>query len=161
MTIDRHHLLECILWPNGDGTFSKIVNTWKRLDKLGVYDDWKLIIPIEHGVHASMHKQFKEGTEYGQSGDKNPMYGMYGDKNPMYGKGHLVAGEKNGMYGQSWDKSPTWKGDKARVPGLYVRAKKLFKAGEITEEEFQPYRDAWAEDQRLRRKKRKQSSLLP
>lgn len=59
--IDQHHLLECILWPNPDGSFRKIVNTQKRLRKLGIYDD-HLTIPIPHGMHASMHLNFKKGT---------------------------------------------------------------------------------------------------
>lgn len=61
---DRHHLLECILWPNGDGTFRKIINRSKRLKALGVYRDFKLTVELDHGVHSSMHRQFEEGTEF-------------------------------------------------------------------------------------------------
>lgn len=141
--IDRHHLLECILWPNGDGTFRKIVNPYKRLKKLGIYDDWKLVIPIEHGAHSTMHRQFKSGTEYGQEGDKNPMYGRTGEKHPMFGN--------------TREKAPSWKGDKAGPMGMYLRAKKLYKAGQITEEEFQPFRDAVKEYIRMRGSKQKAS----
>lgn len=145
--IDRHHLLECILWPNGDGTFRKIVNTQKRLQELGIYDDYKLTIPIEHGAHVSMHMEFKKGTEHGQEGEKNPMYGkgylVAGKKNPMHGKGYLVAGEKH----------PAWKGDDVEAAGAYRRALKLYKAGKITEEELQPYRDEWHKYWRARRSK--------
>lgn len=147
---DRHHLLECILWPNGDGTFRKIINTEKRLKELGIYDDYKLIIKLDRSTHQKMHRAFKKGTEYGREGNKNPMYGKgylrAGDKNPMYGKGYLVAG----------DKSHNWKGDNASVRTLYKRANERFKAGEITEEEFQKYRDAWAK--RTRDKKRMKNS---
>lgn len=156
MTIDRHHLLECILWPNGDGTFRKIINTGKRLDELGVYKDYKLTIPIEHRTHMIMHAEFKKGTEYELSGERNGMYGRTGDKNPMYRKGNLIAGEKNGMYGRdvSREKAPSWKGDKVGIQGAYVRAKKLYKSGRITEEEFQQFRDAWAEYQKLIRNRK-------
>lgn len=33
-TIDRHHLLEIILWPNEDGTFTEIENSAARLKEL-------------------------------------------------------------------------------------------------------------------------------
>lgn len=156
--IDRHHLLECILWPNEDGTFRKIINTQKRLEELGIYNDYKLTIPIEHGVHNSMHIQFKKGTEYelcgekhpcyGRTGVKHPMYGRTGNAAPMYGKGYLISGDKNA----------NWKGDKATDSGMYKRAKKLYKAGKITEEEFQPFRDSWKEYKR-RIKNRKKTTL--
>ena len=55
MQMDRHHLLEIILWPNGDGTFRKIINTEERLRELGIYDDWKLTITIPANVHSTMH----------------------------------------------------------------------------------------------------------
>lgn len=139
--IDRHHLLECILWPNGDGTFRKIINPYKRLQKLGIYDERKLTIPIEHGAHSSMHRSFRKGTEYEVK--------LYGDRNPRYGKGYLQEGDKN----------PSWKGDKVGPMGLYKRAKILYKSGQMTEEEFQPFRDTVTEYQRLRRKKRKYSTL--
>ena len=44
MILHRHHLLEIILWPNNDGTFTKIINSKKRLEELGIYDDYKLCI---------------------------------------------------------------------------------------------------------------------
>ena len=53
--MDRHHLLEIILWPNGDGTFRKIINTEERLRELGIYDDWKLTITIPADEHSRMH----------------------------------------------------------------------------------------------------------
>jgi hypothetical protein len=61
MKIEEHHLLECIIWPNGDGTFRKIVNRAERLQKLGIYQD-KLTIPIECSVHQTMHWKFENGS---------------------------------------------------------------------------------------------------
>ena len=55
MRMDRHHLLEIILWPNSDGTFRKIINTGKRLRELGIYYDWKLTITIPADKHSRMH----------------------------------------------------------------------------------------------------------
>lgn len=55
MQMNRHHLLEIILWPNGDGTFRKIINTAERLRELGIYDDWKLTITIPVDEHIRMH----------------------------------------------------------------------------------------------------------
>ena len=42
MRTHRHHLLEIILWPNGDDTFKTILNSRERLQQLGIYDDYKL-----------------------------------------------------------------------------------------------------------------------
>lgn len=55
MQMDRHHLLEIILWPNSDGTFRKILNSRARLIELGIYDDWKLTITIPASEHSKMH----------------------------------------------------------------------------------------------------------
>lgn len=147
--IDQHHLLECILWPNGDGTFRKIVNRAERLDELGVYKDYKLTIPIDHSIHQIMHRQFEKGTEYERAGENSPMFGRTGEKHPAFGR----TGSMNPMYGRTGEnhpahymtreKNPMWKGNDVGSPGAYIRAKNLYKAGKITEEEFQPYRDAW------------------
>ena len=138
--IERHHLLECILWPNGDGTFRKIVNLPDRLQKLGIYYDYKLTIPIERGVHTSMHINFKKGTEYEISGENTSCYGRTGDKHPLYGK--------------SGNLSATWKGDKASTKTKYKRAKKLYRSGQMTEEEFQSFRDAVNEYNKHRMKRK-------
>lgn len=55
-TIDRHHLLEIILWPNGDGTFTEIRNSAERLKEMGIYDDYKLTIPLMKAEHTRLHK---------------------------------------------------------------------------------------------------------
>ena len=57
MRMHRHHLLEIILWPNGDGTFRKILNSKERLRELGIYDDWKLTITIPADEHIRMHNR--------------------------------------------------------------------------------------------------------
>lgn len=36
--------------------------------------------------------------------------------------------------------NPMWKGDNVGIPGAYHRARKLYRAGKLTEEEFQPYK---------------------
>jgi hypothetical protein len=53
--IHRHHLLEIILWPNGDGTFRTILNSRKRLIELGIYFDYKMTIPVSKSEHSSLH----------------------------------------------------------------------------------------------------------
>lgn len=151
--VDRHHLLECILWKNEDGTFRKIVNRVEQLKELGIYDDYKLTIPIEHGLHRKMHEDFEKGTRYEKAGDNHPMYGkgylISGEKNGMYGK----TGENNPMYGLTGNKCPNWKGDNVGPTGAYQRAKKLYKDGKITEEEFHHYREALREYRRANRSK--------
>ena len=56
-TIVRHHLLELILWPNGDGTFREIVNSSERLKELGIYNDFKLTIEITCLEHNRLHRK--------------------------------------------------------------------------------------------------------
>lgn len=67
------------------------------------------------------------------------------------------SGENHPLYGKSPDKCPRWKGDNVVPSGAYKRAKKLYKAGKITEEEFQQYRNALME---FRRNKKSTSSVL-
>lgn len=163
--IDRHHLLECILWPNCDGTFRKIINRAERLKELGIYDDYKLTIQIDHSAHQTMHRDFEKGTEYEMVGENNPMYGkgylIEGTKNSMYGR----SGDKNPMYGRGYlrtsDKNPNWKGNKAGPSGMYKRAKKLYKSGKMTEEEFQPFRETLNEYKRERKRAQRLLNSLP
>lgn len=54
-TLVRHHLLECILWPNGDGTFRTINNSMANLKELGIYYDYKLCIIITNSEHWALH----------------------------------------------------------------------------------------------------------
>jgi hypothetical protein len=121
--IVRHHLLECILWPNKDGTFRKIINTQKRLEELGVYNDWKLIIRIERGAHSTMHHEFKKGTEYDLS--------------------ERFSGKKNPMYGKSGIDSPRWHGDNVCPHQKMMRARKEFSKGNITKEDLRKVFDEW------------------
>ena len=168
--IERHHLLECILWPNGDGTFRKIINRAKRLQDLGIYDDYKLTIPLDKSTHQTLHREFEKGTEYERIGEKCGMYGvkgknhpasrLVGEKNPWYGKGYLMSGDKHPMYGRTGEKAPGWKGDDVGPSGLYRRQLKRYKAGEITESEFQQFSDAYHEDQLKRKRMRKRSSSV-
>lgn len=51
----RHHLLEIILWPNGDGTFRKIINSATRLQELDIYKDYKLTIKLSRSDHSKLH----------------------------------------------------------------------------------------------------------
>lgn len=53
----RHHLLEIILWPNEDGTFRKILNSADNLKELGIYNQYKLCIPMTRAEHASLHNK--------------------------------------------------------------------------------------------------------
>jgi DNA-directed RNA polymerase alpha subunit len=117
--IDRHHLLECILWPNGDGTFRKIINRAERLKELGIYDDYKLTIQIDHAAHSTMHREFEKGTKYER----------------------IV--------------------ENVGASGMYKRAKKLYKAGKMAEEEFQPFRSIWNEYKDKRRRNQRLLNSFP
>lgn len=79
-TIDRHHLLEIILWPNGDGTFKTILNSAERLKELGIYDDFKMTVPLTKAEHAKLHmmnqrNETKTKRAEALSGEKNGFYG--------------------------------------------------------------------------------------
>ena len=130
MKMDRHHLLEIILWPNEDGTFREIRNSRARLKELGIYDDWKMCIKIPHGEHISLH----------QKGNGNSCFGRCGDKSPMYGK----SGELSPTFGMTKERNPAWKGDMASETQKRYRDK--------------PYRSP--EAHRLRRAKRKSAAQL-
>jgi hypothetical protein len=58
------------------------------------------------------------------------------------------------------EKAPAWKGDDVGPSGACQRAKKLYKEGKITKEEFQPYRDGWNEYRRQRKIARKTSDPI-
>lgn len=85
MQIDRHHLLEIILWPNDDGTFRRIINSEKRLRELGIYDDFKLTIKLTKSEHTTLHNMNMSDARIMKLREAN-----LGAKNPMYGK-HLSA----------------------------------------------------------------------
>lgn len=69
-TIVRHHLLEIILWPNEDGTFTEIRNSVSRLKELGIYNDFKMTIPITNSEHSALHHTGINGTNH-------PFYGKH------------------------------------------------------------------------------------
>ena len=92
-TIIRHHLLEIILWPNGDGTFRTILNSAERLKELGIYDDYKMTIPMTQSEHCSLHNanmsdETRHKLSVASKGERNPMYGRTGELRGMYGKKH-------------------------------------------------------------------------
>lgn len=57
------------------------------------------------------------------------------------------------MTGLTGDKCQSWKGDNVGASAMYNRAKKLYKAGKISEVEFQPFRDMWIEYKKMRKLK--------
>lgn len=116
--IDRHHLLEIILWPNGDGTFRTILNSRERLKELGIYDDFKMTIPLTKSEHQKLHNKEGNNPFYGKTHSEETKKKMReakkGERNPFYGKSlskeHRkkiseankvkMTGEKNPMYGR-------------------------------------------------------------
>lgn len=95
-----------------------------------------------------------EEAKQSVSGKNNPMYGMTGEKAPMYG----IRGNKHPMYGRTGENSANWKGCNVTLSGEYKRGQKLYKAGKLTEDEFQHYRDLWSEYQRNKRHAKKEHS---
>lgn len=105
MKLVRHHLLEIILWPNTDGTFRIIRNSAKRLQELGIYDEYKLTLQMTRAEHASLHhkglqhsiehcrnisaaKQGKSHKHHSYETCRKISEGLKGANNPFYGKHH-------------------------------------------------------------------------
>lgn len=94
----RHHLLEIILWPNEDGTFTKIINSAQRLKELGIYDDWKMTIVLTNGEHVRLHNRYRSEETNRKLSESHKRYkvkdstkeklskAFSGNKNPMYNK---------------------------------------------------------------------------
>jgi hypothetical protein len=95
------------------------------------------LIIMTRSQHKKWHHKWNGNPMKGRTGDKNPMYGRTCEQYPQIRK----SGDKNGR----------WKGDKVGPIGMYKRALKLYRSGQITEEEFQTYRDMKAEYLRSRR----------
>lgn len=108
-TIDRHHLLEIIYWPNEDGSFTKIINSADRLKELGIYDDWKMTILLTKCEHSTLHRnnmtdEHRNKISKANKGRKRKPFSeehrnkmsitrkendlSKGENNPMYGKKH-------------------------------------------------------------------------
>lgn len=140
-----HHVLGLTL----DGQHAHSKEELKRLDMYyhRPYFELQWISLKEHG---EMHKL---ANPVRLTGSMNPNYGKHISEKQRKAISESLRGGKSYLYGKTGEKHPNWKGDKVGVIGAYVRAKKLYKAGKITEEEFQPYRDAKAEYIRTRRSK--------
>ena len=113
MRTDRHHLLEIILWPNGDGTFKTILNSRERLQQLGIYDDFKLTISLSREEHSRLHGKYKSEEHRrkiseAMKGENNHNYGKHpsdetrrklseekkGENHPFYGKHHSAEARR-------------------------------------------------------------------
>lgn len=114
------------------------------------------LILLKASDHIRLHRRHdmpsalygENNGMYGRTGEKAPMYGRTGEKCPM----HDRTGNKNHMYGRTGEKCPNWKGDRVKPCTIYMRARKLYQSGQISEEEFQKFRDAKREYERQRRK---------
>ena len=88
--MDRHHLLQIILWPNGDGTYRTILNSRERLKELNIYNDFKMTITITHQQHMDLHNKYRSDETKKLLHDR-----LSGINNPMYGK-------------EPWNKGKAW-----------------------------------------------------
>lgn len=125
--------------------------TARRPDQ--VFVDHITHTPTEYMVNDVRNLRWctkKENSNFEEARENisNSLKGLFeGEKNPMYGKWYLREGEKN----------PHWKGYDVCIPHAYMRALKLYKAGEITEYELQQYRDQLQEFRRQRKIAKKTS----
>ena len=98
----RHHLLELILWPNKDGTFTKICNSADRLKELNVYDDYKMTIELTNSQHITLHNNFRTDAEKKQFA--NAFKGKHHKEETKEKLKEKFTGENNPMYGKNaWE----------------------------------------------------------
>lgn len=134
---DLHHRLEIR---------EDYINTREELKMMNIYYDRPAseLIFLPHSEHISMHCKLRTGS-------RNPLFGRTGESHPLHGKkltdSHKKAlseshrGEKSSRYGVFGDKNPCWKGDSVSPLCIYNRGYRMYKRGEISDEEFQKYRD--------------------
>lgn len=141
-TWDLHHRLEI-----NDG----YLNSREELKMMNLYYDRPAaeLIFLTRSDHMAMHMKQRTGSRnplFGRTGENSPFYGKFrGENSGMYGKGYLISGEKHPRYGVFGDKNPCWKADSEKPLTIYNRGYQMYKRGEITDEEFQKYRDIRAE----------------
>lgn len=117
MRKDRHHLLEIILWPKADGTFRTILNTKERLKELGIYNDYKMTIPLTKSEHMKLHgenqsdehkkenSEANKGRKLSAESRKKMSEAKKGEKHPLYGKTHSAETKRkmsNSRKGKHW-----------------------------------------------------------
>ena len=98
--IDRHHLLEIILWPNPDGSFREIRNSMTRLKELGIYDDYKMCIKIPHSEHMKLHHSGTRNYWYGKHGKDHPKFGKKASKETRERQSKALSGPNNYWHGK-------------------------------------------------------------
>ena len=96
-----------------------------------------------NGEHAHDHKELKRLGMYYDRPFFELQWMSFKEHTQLHTKANPpdISGEKNGMYGKTCDMNPNWKGNDVGPMGSYKRANKLYKAGKITEEEFQKARN--------------------
>lgn len=127
--------------------------TVKRPDQ--TYVDHITHNPTEYYVNDIRNLRYcthKENLNFDEARENNSK-AHRGEKSSMYGR----KGEMHPMYGRTGDKCSRWKGDDVGPSGAYKRAKKLYNAGNITEEEFKQFKDAKRKYHLQRRMARKVS----
>jgi hypothetical protein len=100
---------------------------------------------IDHITHAP--------TEYSVNDVRNLRWCTIEENN------HFEEAKYNRSKSLEGEKNHRWKGDNVGPSGAYKRARKLYKEGKLTEEEFQPYRDSLYEFRRNQRKMAKKTSF--
>lgn len=63
----------------------------------------------------------------------------------------IMTDSEHRKWHRKWNRNPNWRDDNAKPGAMYKRALKLYKAGKISEEEFQPFRDMWIEYKKMRK----------
>lgn len=150
---DLHHRKEVETLDDG----SVVLRSMKELKELGLYfhRSAEELIFLKHTEHMSLHNKGKKRSAETRSKISKGMKGKFiGDKSPLYGKKCSTETRAKMSEAHRGEKCYKWKGDDVGIQGKYIRAKKLFKKGLISEEEFQTYRDRLSEYRRFSRKKK-------
>ena len=128
---DLHHRLEI---------HEDYINSREDLKLMNIYYDRPAseLIFIPHSEHISMHCKLRKGN-------RNPCYGRKRSEETK-----LKISKNNWMHEKgTGENCPNWKADSKNPLTIYHRGYRMYKRGEITEREFQKYRDILSESKRI------------
>lgn len=102
----KHHLLEILLIPQGNGSLKEVRYSVSELKSMGIYQPDIMVIEITRAEHASLHTKGQKVTrKYGEPWNKGKKCTGIGGRKPGFvserkGKkyGHINSGPRKGSH---------------------------------------------------------------